>query len=83
MLTGDHPQTASSIAKDVGIIPRNPGALPASVAEHLVKTASEIDGMSDEEIDQLPALPLVIARCAPETKTKMIRAIHRYVSICM
>jgi P-type Na+/K+ transporter len=33
--------------------------------------------MSDAEIDALPTLPLVIARCAPETKVKMIEALHR------
>ena len=36
--------------------------------------ASEFDQLSDEEIDKLPELPLVIARCAPETKVRMIHA---------
>lgn len=30
--------------------------------------------MTDAEIDALPELPLVIARCAPETKVRMIKA---------
>lgn len=77
MLTGDHPGTASAIAKEVGIIPRNLGTLPADVADSLVKTAAEFDGMTEGEIDALPELPLVIARCAPETKTRMIAALHR------
>ncbi|PWW78360.1 potassium/sodium eff [Tuber magnatum] len=29
------------------------------------------------EVDQLPALPFVIARCAPNTKVRMIDALHR------
>jgi potassium/sodium efflux P-type ATPase len=33
--------------------------------------------MTDAEIDALPQLPLVIARCAPDTKTKMIHALRR------
>ncbi|PSK42741.1 potassium/sodium efflux P-type ATPase, fungal-type [Elsinoe australis] len=77
MLTGDHPGTASAIAKEVGIIPRNLGILPKHVADSLVKTAAEFDGMTDDEIDALPELPLVIARCAPNTKTRMIAALHR------
>ena len=77
MLTGDHPSTAEAIAKEVGIMPRNMKILPTDVASSLVKTATEFDGMSDAEIDALPTLPLVIARCAPDTKTRMIAALHR------
>ncbi|KIW97426.1 potassium/sodium efflux P-type ATPase, fungal-type [Cladophialophora bantiana CBS 173.52] len=77
MLTGDHPSTATAIAKEVGIIPRNMGSLPADVAAAIVKTATEFDRMSDSEIDALPTLPLVVARCAPETKVRMIEALHR------
>jgi P-type Na+/K+ transporter len=40
-------------------------------------TAAKFDGLSDEEIDDLPELPLVIARCAPQTKVRMINALHR------
>ena len=77
MLTGDHPSTASAIAKEVGILPRNMGLISADVASSLVKTAAEFDGMTDAQIDALPVLPLVIARCAPSTKTRMIAALHR------
>jgi len=77
MLTGDHPATATAIAKEVGITPRDPGNLPADVAENLVQTASFFDNKTDEEIDAMPELPLVIARCAPSTKTRMIAALRR------
>jgi Na+-exporting ATPase len=33
--------------------------------------------MTDAEIDAMPELPLVIARCAPDTKTRMIEALRR------
>lgn len=77
MLTGDHPGTAAAIAKEVGIIPRDTSVLPHDLAESLVKTAAEFDGLTDDEIDALPTLPLVVARCAPHTKTRMIAALHR------
>ncbi|KAF2754818.1 Na+-exporting ATPase [Pseudovirgaria hyperparasitica] len=77
MLTGDHPGTAAAIAKEVGIIPKDTSVLPKDVSDALVKTAAQFDGMSDDEIDRLPELPLVIARCAPHTKTRMIAALHR------
>jgi P-type Na+/K+ transporter len=77
MLTGDHPGTATAIGKEVGIIPRDFSTLPKDVADSLVKTAAEFDAMSDEQIDAMPELPLVIARCAPHTKTRMIDALHR------
>jgi Na+-exporting ATPase len=78
MLTGDHQETAKAIAKEVGIIPREPGALlPDRVARFLVQRATDFDKMSDDEIDALEELPLVVARCAPDTKTKMIEALRR------
>ena len=77
MLTGDHPSTASAIAREVGILPSNASGLSADTAASLVKTASEFDALTDSEIDALPTLPLVIARCAPDTKTRMIGALHR------
>jgi P-type E1-E2 ATPase len=33
--------------------------------------------MSEEQIDAMPELPLVIARCSPESKVKMVEALHR------
>ncbi|KAL7923800.1 cation transporting ATPase [Trichoderma austrokoningii] len=77
MLTGDHPETAKSIARETGIIPRNLGVLPEGVAQSIVVKATDFDKMTDEEIDALEELPLVIARCAPDTKTRMIEALRR------
>lgn len=77
MLTGDHPSTARAIAKEVGIIPRNLGILPAGTADSIVLKATDFDKLTDEEIDALEELPLVIARCAPDTKTRMIEALRR------
>ncbi|KAI1460391.1 potassium/sodium eff [Annulohypoxylon moriforme] len=77
MLTGDHPATAEAIAKEVGIIPRNLGIFSHEIASAIVQKASDFDKLSDAEIDALPELPLVLARCAPDTKTRMIEALRR------
>ena len=41
------------------------------------------DKMSDGEIDALEELPLVIARCSPETKVRMVQAMHRRKAFCV
>ena len=63
MLTGDHPGTARAIAAQVGILPQNMETLGKDTADAMVMTASQFDKLSDDEIDRLPVLPLVIARC--------------------
>lgn len=81
MLTGDHPATAEAIAREVGILPRgyqgSPAAAAATGQTSLVLPATAFDAMSDAELDALPQLPLVVARCTPETKTRMIEALRR------
>ena len=70
---GNYPETRSTIAREVTILPfsRTPNDDP------LVMTAAQFDGMTDDEVDALPELPRVIARCSPQTKVKMIAALHR------
>lgn len=70
MLTGDHAATAASIAMSVGILDKNH-------SKSAVMTGQEFDAMSDEAIDALEELPVVVARCAPETKTRFVDALHR------
>ncbi|KAL8923860.1 MAG: hypothetical protein Q9172_002948 [Xanthocarpia lactea] len=77
MLTGDHPATARAIAAQVGIVPSSSKAIAKDVADAMVMTASQFDKLSDDDIDRLPVLPLVIARCSPNTKVRMIEALHR------
>jgi len=76
MLTGDHPGTARAIAKDVDIIDER---TPASA----VMVAKDFDRMSDDEVDAMETLPLVIARCSPTTKVKMVQALHRRGRFCV
>ncbi|KAF9980755.1 Na+ ATPase [Mortierella antarctica] len=73
MLTGDHPSTAAAIAKEVAIIPSD----CAIKGNPLIMTATQFDSMSDKEVDNLEELPRVVARCSPNTKVKMIAALHR------
>lgn len=82
MLTGDFPGTAKAIAQEVGILPHNLYHYPKEVVNTMVMTASHFDGLTDEQIDDLPVLPLVIARCAPQTKVRMIDALHRRKKFC-
>jgi Na+-exporting ATPase len=76
MLTGDHPGTARAIAKDVDIIDDR---TPASA----VMVARDFDQMTEEQIDAMETLPLVIARCSPKTKVKMVQALHRRGRFCV
>jgi len=73
MLTGDHPSTAAAIAKEVTIIPAGTDIKNSS----MIMSADKFDAMSDDEIDALNELPRVVARCSPDTKVKMIAALHR------
>jgi potassium/sodium efflux P-type ATPase len=82
MLTGDHPETAKAIAIEVGILPARMERVRRDIADCMVMTASRFDALSDEQVDDLPVLPLVIARCAPSTKVRMIDALHRRKKFC-
>ena len=77
MATGDHPSTASAIAKEVGILPDNVNMFSQKVIDSMVMTAPQFDSLSNDQIDLLPVLPLVIARCAPQTKVRLVDALHR------
>ncbi|KNE72470.1 potassium/sodium efflux P-type ATPase, fungal-type [Allomyces macrogynus ATCC 38327] len=72
MITGDHPATAAAIAKKIGLLSDADAGNPARVM-----VAPQWDALSDEQVDAMDELPLVLARCSPETKVKMIQALHR------
>ncbi|CAL3965589.1 unnamed protein product [Diplocarpon coronariae] len=71
MLTGDHLSTATAIAQKVGILDAS------SQTSRSVMKAPDFDRMSDAELDALPNLPLVLARCSPATKVRMVDALAR------
>ncbi|KAI8990225.1 hypothetical protein BDB01DRAFT_717749 [Pilobolus umbonatus] len=75
MLTGDHEVTATAIAKEINIL--DVRTMSDEMIRDCVMTGTTIDAMTDEQLDALPQLPLVVARCSPETKVKMIQASSR------
>ena len=83
MLTGDHIRTATAIAAEVGII--DPAIINSSIPAHQaqIMAASDFDRMTDDQIDQLDALPHVLARCSPATKVRMVQALHRRKKFCI
>lgn len=80
MLTGDHIRTATAIAHEVGILP---SGLSPSRLDQLVMKAEHFDKLSDDEVDRLETLPLVVARCSPSTKVRMVEALHRRGGFCV
>jgi len=85
-LTGDHPATAAVIAREVEVVGADSPkgtvmtvrgffefSLLSPVSPRLPQ-APEFNRLTDAEIDKLTQLPLVIARCDPETKVRMIEA---------
>ncbi|PKS12971.1 hypothetical protein jhhlp_000312 [Lomentospora prolificans] len=80
MVTGDHIKTATSIAFEVGILSKE---LPTQDITALIMAASDFDKLSDAEIDAMKSLPLVIARCSPMTKVRMVEAMRRRKAFCV
>ena len=73
MLTGDHGDTAAAIADNLGIL----GTFEDRSDPKKVMIGPTFDKMTDEDVDALEDLPAVIGRCSPESKVKMIEALHR------
>lgn len=63
MITGDSKSTASSIAKEVGII---------EGSKDIVITSSELEGMTDDEIKKILPNLKVVARAMPEDKKRLV-----------
>ncbi|KAG6006707.1 hypothetical protein E4U21_006782 [Claviceps maximensis] len=78
MVTGDHIKTATSIAYEVGILSADTRLSPGTVM-----SAADFGNMTDNQIDALECLPLVIARCSPLTKVRLIKALHRRKAFCI
>ncbi|MFI0510589.1 magnesium-translocating P-type ATPase [Streptomyces sp. WSLK1-5] len=64
VLTGDHPGTAVRVCRDLGV----------PVAG--VLTADRLDTLTDAELTELARRTTVFARCAPEHKTRVTRALQ-------
>lgn len=64
MITGDHKVTAAAIAKRIGILTKDSQAVEGS----------EIDSLSDEQLQQFVEDKRVYARVSPEHKIRIVRA---------
>ena len=67
MITGDHVVTASAIAKDLGILEEGDMAI----------TGTELDAMTDTELDANVEKISVYARVSPENKIRIVKAWQR------
>ncbi len=67
MITGDHVVTASAIAKELGILLDGDKAI----------TGSELDAMTDRELDEQVENISVYARVSPENKIRIVKAWQR------
>ncbi len=66
MITGDHKDTASSIAKEVGILDK----------DDLVLTSEELNKKSDEEVKAILPKLKVVARALPQDKSRLVRLLE-------
>ena len=67
MITGDHVVTASAIAREIGILRPGDEAV----------TGTQLDKMSDAELDQRVRNISVYARVSPENKIRIVKAWQR------
>ncbi|MEV0181780.1 magnesium-translocating P-type ATPase [Streptomyces sp. NPDC050625] len=67
VLTGDHPGTAVRACLDLGI----------PVSEDAVLTADRIDTLTDAELTEAAGRTTVFARCTPDHKARITRALQR------
>ena len=68
MITGDHPETARSVARKLGILR----------AQDEVVTGVELSQMSDDEFALRVSKVRVYARAAPEQKIRIVQALQKH-----
>lgn len=66
MITGDYPNTAKAIAKDINLLQEN----------HQVLTGYDLDGMSNQELRKAVQITDVFARVSPEHKMRIVEALR-------
>jgi Ca2+-transporting ATPase len=74
MITGDHPATASAIAREIGIL----------TDKDIVLTGAELKAMPSETFDDMVERVRVYARVSPEQKLLIVKALqrqHHFVSM--
>ena len=67
MITGDHPETAAAIAKEIGILD----------SSGLMVTGRELNKLTEEELDMKVERVRVYARLSPEQKLNIVKSLQR------
>ncbi len=72
MITGDYPQTAQAIARQIGLSPDG---------EYKVISGPELNKMSDEELQQQIPHTSIFARVSPEHKVRIVKALRSHGNV--
>ncbi|MGN0814455.1 MAG: calcium-translocating P-type ATPase, PMCA-type [Candidatus Coproplasma sp.] len=72
MITGDHPDTACAIAKELDILREG----------DLTATGAELDQMTDEYLTENILKYSVFARVSPENKVRIVKALRALGKVC-
>ena len=67
MITGDHPETAAAIAREIGILD----------SSGLMMTGRELNKLTGEELDMKVERVRVYARLSPEQKLNIVKSLQR------
>lgn len=67
MITGDHPATATAVAKQIGLF----------TAEAILLTGAQLAQMSETEMAEAVKRVAIVARATPEQKLRVIQALRR------
>lgn len=65
MITGDHPETAAAIGRELGLN-----------GENSVLTGAEMDTLSDEKLTEVVQATSIIARVTPSQKARLVKALQ-------
>ncbi len=68
MATGDHPVTAKAIAKDLDMLGKGSKVL----------IGADIEGMTDDELDEVVEDTVVFARVSPKHKYRLVESLKRH-----
>jgi Ca2+-transporting ATPase len=69
MVTGDHPDTAAAVAREVGLV-------PGDRQKQTVLTGGELNQLSDSELAKVLEKTRVFARVAPEHKLRLVNLLQ-------